>query len=161
VACTEFNRARWCRNNKNSSKLAWKAANKERLSAYSKAWSERNPEKRRQIEQSWKDRNPEKVAEMSGRAGAKWSRNNPGTRNAITNRRRAALLKRTPPWADMLMIRAFYETAAELSAATGIPHEVDHIIPLQADMISGLHVHDNLRIIPRSENRAKANRWQA
>lgn len=38
-------------------------------------------------------------------------------------------------------------------------YEVDHIIPLKHDLVSGLHTAANLQILPRSENRRKGNRW--
>ena len=37
-------------------------------------------------------------------------------------------------------------------------NEVDHIIPLQGQFVSGLHVPENLRVIPRSINRSKRNK---
>jgi hypothetical protein len=54
-------------------------------------------------------------------------------------------------------IAAFYVRAAEMSRASGIPHEVDHIIPLRGRAVSGLHVHTNLQILSRTQNRAKQN----
>lgn len=65
----------------------------------------------------------------------------------------------TPPWADMKAIRAVYQRAAELTAQTGIPHEVDHEIPLQNPRVCGLHVAANLRALPRAVNNAKSNYW--
>ena len=155
--CTEFNRARSRRNNKNPAKLAWKAANKDKMTAYAKDWAERNPEQRRAIVENWRARNPDKVAAMSAKAGARWSKENSGKRNAITRKRQAAKLQRTPKWADLQAIQSVYVEAAALTRATGIPHEVDHILPLQGETVSGLHVASNLQIIPRSTNRAKRN----
>lgn len=136
----------------------WRKRNPDRVAAYSRKWNANNKEKRRAIEKSWRDRNPEKVAEMSSRGGAKWSKANSGRRNAITNKRRAALRNRTVPWADLEAIAALYERAAQISRETGVPHEVDHIYPLQGEFVSGLHVEGNLQIITRFENRSKQNR---
>jgi len=52
----------------------------------------------------------------------------------------------------------FYIEAAKLTKETGISHEVDHIIPLQGEFVSDLHVHNNLQIIPRSKNRSRKNK---
>lgn len=73
------------------------------------------------------------------------------------NKRRAAKLQRTPPWVDMEAIRALYDEASRLTRTTGVPHHVDHEIPLQGTLVSGLHVHTNMRVIPASENVRKYN----
>lgn len=61
---------------------------------------------------------------------------------------------------NAFMIETIYLTASELSKKTGIPHEVDHIVPLQGKEVSGLHVWNNLQIIPRTENRFKSNKFE-
>lgn len=157
--CKDFNRARQRSMDRSAYKRAWVRSNPEKQAAYAKKWLAANPETRRQIEYAWRVRHPEKVAEMSARAGAKWTAANRGKRNAITAARRAALRLRLPKWADRDAIKAFYEEAARLTAETGIPHEVDHIVPLQGETVSGLHVPINLRVIPRSLNRSKRNAW--
>lgn len=53
----------------------------------------------------------------------------------------------------------FYRHAQLVTTESGIPHEVDHIIPLQGKRVSGLHVETNLRVIPQAVNRAKNNRY--
>jgi hypothetical protein len=63
-----------------------------------------------------------------------------------------------PSWADKQAIAAVYAEAIRITAETGIPHEVDHIEPLLGQNASGLHVHYNLRVITRTENRRKGNR---
>ena len=75
--------------------------------------------------------------------------------------RRAGLDRATPKWADRASIKAIYDEAASLTQMTGIRHEVDHIVPLNGELVSGLHVHWNLRAIPHYENRAKSNKFTA
>jgi len=73
---------------------------------------------------------------------------------------RAKRLKRHVSWADKKKIKAFYIRAAYLTEKTGIQHEVDHIIPLQGKLISGLHVENNMQILTKSENSAKRNSFE-
>lgn len=84
---------------------------------------------------------------------AKWDRENPAKRNALTAKRRAAKLQRTPPWADLKAIEAIY-TRAQL-----LGEHVDHVIPLQGAYVSGLHVAENLQCLPASENSRKSNKF--
>ena len=70
--------------------------------------------------------------------------------------------KATPVWLsddDWQSMNAFYELARTLSQDTGIPHQVDHIIPINGELVSGLHVPLNLQVLTRSENVAKSNRY--
>lgn len=73
--------------------------------------------------------------------------------------RRAGLERATPAWADRGAIRAVYDEAIRLTNRTGVRHEVDHIVPLNGERVSGLHVHWNLRAIPHHINRAKSNQF--
>ena len=85
---------------------------------------------------------------------------NPQQYAAKTAKRRATILQRTPKWdSNAHLIVAKYQLAAMLSQASGIPHHVDHIIPLQGRKVSGLHVFSNLRVIPGSDNVKKSNSY--
>jgi hypothetical protein len=102
--------------------------------------------------------------EESRRKKAERQKANPALFAAHTAKRRAARLVRTPKWLtkqDFANIRKVYALAAELSKAYGFKWHVDHIAPLQGKNISGLHVVDNLQVIPANLNMAKSNRFEA
>lgn len=60
----------------------------------------------------------------------------------------------------MEAIRQIYREAQRLTAEAGIPHHVDHVIPLQGRNVSGLHVHTNMQILTGSDNSKKWNRFE-
>lgn len=68
---------------------------------------------------------------------------------------------RVPSWVtqeDLDVMVEMYKEAKAMTVETGVPHEVDHIYPLQGKLVSGLHVPNNLRVIPRVDNRKKSNK---
>ena len=78
-------------------------------------------------------------------------------------KRRAAQLEQIPSWSDdddLEAIKKVYENCRLMSILTGIPHEVDHIIPLQGEDIRGFHHSTNLAVISADENRSKSNKWE-
>lgn len=85
--------------------------------------------------------------------------------SALTADQRAIVERRVrrmrmAPWADPKAIRALHHEARRLAAETGMPHHVDHVIPLQGDFVSGLHVETNMQILTGSENSRKCNRFE-
>lgn len=67
-------------------------------------------------------------------------------------------MARRVPWRDDYVIAGMYELR-DVFRRVGLQMEVDHIIPLKNDVVSGLHVHDNLQLMPRCENMEKGNWW--
>lgn len=78
---------------------------------------------------------------------------NKGTLNCYNAKRRAALLQRTPPWANTQAIEYFYQQCPE-------GHHVDHIVPLRGKYVSGLHVLENLQYLTKEENLKKSNKYE-
>lgn len=97
---------------------------------------------------------------------AQWYKDNPNKARAKAAKRRAAKLQRLPAWADLEKIKEIYKDCEEVNLAArtaGCPSNekfvVDHVIPLQGKLVSGLHVHTNLQIITLSENSSKGNKF--
>lgn len=74
-------------------------------------------------------------------------------------KRRAKKLLASPIWSETEAIRQLYIECEQISISTNTHREVDHIVPLQSDIVSGLHVLANLRIITSVENNSKGNRY--
>lgn len=77
------------------------------------------------------------------------------------NAQRKEHIKRaTPPWADKKVILDLYILAKVLSRDLGTQIDVDHIVPLKGKNVCGLHVQNNLRLLPHLENVAKHNKFE-
>jgi hypothetical protein len=63
-------------------------------------------------------------------------------------------------WADAEAMDRFYQEAKRLTQETGVRHHVDHVIPINGELVSGLHVETNLQILTASENSKKSNRFE-
>lgn len=89
-------------------------------------------------------------------------RNNPQKRAEADARRRASRLQRTPAWLtedDFWLIEQAYELAQLRTQIFGFQWHVDHIVPLQGELVSGLHVPHNLQVIPARDNLRKSNKF--
>ncbi len=76
---------------------------------------------------------------------------------------RAARRQACPPWLNKEMldqIHEIYRLRRQISEATGVPHEVDHIVPLQGGAVCGLHVPWNLRVITKEKNNRRPRIWK-
>lgn len=126
---------------------------RKKQSEYNKA----NYERKYAYNKSWRKLNQERVrATLRARYQA-----DPAKSRAKSASYRALKLRATPPWLTedhYAQIGEIYSMAVNLSKETGIPHEVDHFVPIAGKNVCGLHVPWNLRPIPRSDNRSKSNK---
>lgn len=125
-------------------KAAWKLANKEHVAAKDKAYADAYPERR-------------------AKARKKWVAGNPGKDTAAKALNAQKRKKRIPTWLsedDKWMVEQAYELAAIRSKMFGFKWHVDHVIPLNGKLVSGLHVPTNLQVIPWVENLKKHNKFE-
>lgn len=90
-----------------------------------------------------------------------WRSKNPEKTAYYTALRRALHKNATPKWLTREQkneMKQFYVLAKELRWLSEEPLHVDHIIPLDNELVCGLHVPWNLQLLLRSENFKKGNR---
>lgn len=126
------------------------------LKSHKRRWERANPAGQAARSRKWYLENREK-ANAATRA---WSAKNLDKEAAKTARRRAATLRATPDWADFDAIESLY-TLARVYRDFGHEVEVDHIAPLRGRRVCGLHVHQNLQVIPKLINLSKSNKFDA
>lgn len=77
------------------------------------------------------------------------------TSTSRASKYRASKLKRTPKWVSIEeadKIAEFYRNCPP-------SYHVDHIIPLQGDCVSGLHILANLQYLSAADNLSKSNKF--
>ena len=140
------------------SQKKWCAKTPEYQKHRRKMWRAQNADKVKHYMQNWHKENTEAQKEYK----KQWVKQNRGAKNASLMRRHAAKLQRTPPWLtkeDFWFIQEIYDLAVLRSTMTGIKWHVDHVVPLQGETVSGLHVPWNLQVIPAVANISKGNRF--
>jgi hypothetical protein len=136
-------------------------------------WRAKNPKKVKQHNDTQYERHTESLCARSRKFHAnnavelrlkkqEYQKQNPHIFAKSGAKRKAAKLQRTPSWLtdiDFERISNEYSLAALLTKLTKSSWHVDHIIPLQGKMVSGLHVPGNLRVLPAKENISKSNKF--
>lgn len=139
-----------------ASVAAWRKHNPEKYLAQLKRAAERyGPAINRIRLRDWKRANKEKCAAW----GREYRQANKDKVAEATRRGQAARRMASVAWANREAMVAFYKEARRLTAETGIPHEVDHIVPLQSPIVCGLHCEANMQVLPKAINAAKYNRY--
>lgn len=141
VACTLVKTTKWREENSakfKASQRKWYAANRNEQIARCKGFREANPELIKNIQATYGRKNRDKI-------------------NAKTAKRNAAKLSATPTWGNEFFIKEAYHLAKIREKMLGGKWHVDHIVPLQSKLVCGLHVENNLQVIPQFANLSKNN----
>ena len=131
------------------------AANNEQYAREKAEYRAANPEKTREISRRAYVNNIEIIKERQREYGQR----NPHVLAHRNAKSRAAKMERTPPWFEADAVKAVYRLAAA-HRRNGRDVHVDHIIPLQGKLVSGLHCRANLQILDASENMSKQNNFR-
>lgn len=135
----------------------WRAANPEKKLEQDRRYAEKYPEKLVAKTQRWRAKNPQSAADFSRKTRQKHAA------RVLANKAkyRAAKLQATPQWLNKghwFEIGCVYLYRDALKRV-GLDYHVDHIVPLQGKKVSGLHVPENLQVLPADMNRLKNNHY--
>lgn len=115
-------------------------ANKDVMIAKMAEYAKANPDIVRKAKKAYKVRNPHKLL-------------------ANTRKRQISKLQAMPKWANEFFIAEAYDLARLRTAQFGFKWHVDHTVPLQNKLVSGLHCESNLSVIPAVDNLRKHNKY--
>ena len=125
---------------------AYNQEHKEKIRAQQKAYNQEHKEKIKAQHKAYQQEHKEKIKAQH----KAYQQENKERRRSWEAKRRSAKLNRTPAFANLDNIKQIYYHCPENKV-------VDHEIPLQGNIVSGLHVETNLQYITPSENSAKSN----
>ena len=134
---------------------------KEEKAAYNKAYHAANRERLCEEARARYHANRERCRAQQNEYHKRYYQENKPKILAKTAKRRGIQLQRTPPWACLDRIEEVYELAELATEVSGVQYHVDHIVPLQGATVSGLHIYENLQVIPATENLSKGNKYDA
>lgn len=149
-ACVECMKEDWNKDNERRSKQPKSEASK----AAGRRYYERNKDL---VKARANARSKDEVYQYK----RKYKEANPDLYKALTSVRKRRHRDATPKWVTTghkLAMRQLYLQAMELTKITGERYVVDHIVPLISDVVCGLHVPWNLRVITQDENLRKSNK---
>ena len=143
------------------SRRIWQEKNKDKVKVYKLRWEQKNKEKdaegRSRRNKKWGDKNKVRKAINL----KKWQSLRKAQVNYHTQNRRARRFQSTPRWfseLDEFILVECSKLCILRKNTTLFSWSIDHMIPLQAANVCGLHVWNNFQVIPSKMNSAKRNK---
>ncbi len=151
-------------------RAAYVASNYEKVAASDSAYKKRNRAKYNEINRRQYERRKEYVLEhqrqyyqtikeRKAEYAKQYFQEHRADYTRRVAKRRAVALQAEPLWANSALIKLLYATRRYMTEETGFEWHVDHVVPLQGRNVCGLHVHNNLRVVPATVNLQKSNKF--
>lgn len=128
---------------KNAQQRKARSDNRDAYNAKSRAYYAENKDRAYANARKWWLANPERVAQYKAERRA-------AHRNAFF----------VPTEDDLFLVEEAYSLRDLRNKLTGKQWEVDHVIPLNNELVCGLHAWWNLQVIPMRANRSKHNTFK-
>lgn len=157
----KFLSCKTCRHKEN-----YKSQNKDLYKSRHKAWRDKNKDKVKSYKENYVSSNRDKVLkqdkEYRARPEVKNKRRKYERKYYKANRNKMIAIScaydfrvraARPSWQKQKEINDYYKYAK----IKGM--EVDHIVPINSELVCGLHCIDNFQLLTRSENASKGNRY--
>lgn len=122
----------------------YREANAERISVATKLCREKNPQKYKEAKKEWNFSNKDKKRMYA--------------LNYLARKK-----QRKPVWfgeIDDFVMQEAHNLANERARLFGFGWSVDHVIPMLGKKVSGLHVYNNIQVIPSVVNSQKHNSYE-
>lgn len=160
--CTKIRSKEWYNNNKEQRLEMCKEytkANKQLIAEKSKKYRQANKDR---LSASGKERYKRSKKNKQEYAKAYYL-SNKDAYYIRGGKRRAAIKMAVPLWYynefETLLVEELYDKCSILSALTNKVFHVDHIVPIQSELVCGLHCFANLQILTAQQNISKSNRY--
>lgn len=139
------------KNLKKTQQKRWRDKNKDKIKRYKDNYVSNNYEKVRSQDKEYRSRSEVKSARR--KYEREYYKKNREKMIAISCAYDSRVRSSKPKWQKQKHINDYYREAK----LKGL--EVDHIIPINSDLVCGLHCIDNFQLLTRSENASKGNRY--
>jgi len=152
-ACVECLKVEWTKGNETRAEYFRQYNQREDVKDRKNVWYVSNQDKVKQAAAT-------RPVEIKRQYRNAWKEANKTQVRADTKARRRKHRQATLPWLSRRQkseIRHLYQIAITMTQTTGEQYVVDHIYPLRSDVVCGLHVPWNLRVMTQEENLKKSN----